>query len=131
MSGASGILETAKGIPGKIMGQGQGQSQTTTPSHPAYGANTPRPTANRYVSSYPEYTQPAPQQTIQSMGLEALYQGMLQNFIPTFNGASTQQQGMSPYQNLALNYKPSMTNLQQPQLETERIQKEQQKTYGI
>jgi hypothetical protein len=44
------------------------------------------------------------------MGLEALYQGMMQNFTPTYNRASTQQQ-MPSYQNPALNYRPDMSGI--------------------
>lgn len=91
-------------------------------SMPVYGANTPVRTtgdANRYTSTYTP-TQQTPQQSVQNMGLEALYQSMASQYAPIsqqFNSMDQfyQQapQQMPTYQSRALNYRPDMTGAMQ------------------
>jgi hypothetical protein len=96
-------------------------------SMPAYGSKTVSPSANRYTPTYTPMQQnlqqspmqQAPQQTIQNMGLEALYQSMANQFAPIsqqqnlmdqFYQQPTQRQ-MPTYQNPALNYRPDMSGI--------------------
>jgi hypothetical protein len=91
---------------------------------PAYGSQTVRPTANRYTPTYApmqQNSQQAPQQTVQNMGLEALYQSMANQFAPIsqqqnpmdqfYQGPMQQGRQMPTYQNEALNYKPNMSGI--------------------
>jgi len=93
-------------------------------SMPAYGASTPVRTTgdvNKYTSTYAPMQQ-TPQQTVQDMGLQALYQSMASQYAPIaqqFNSMDQfyQQpalpQQMPTYQSQALNYRPDMTGAMQ------------------
>lgn len=120
MSGGGG-----EGIVAKVAGMGN-QNQAKS-GMPAYGSKTVSPSANRYTPTYTPIQQnsqqspmqQAPQQTIQNMGLEALYQSMANQFAPIsqqqnlmdqFYQQPTQRQ-MPTYQNPALNYRPDMSGI--------------------
>jgi hypothetical protein len=118
MSGGSGGM--LGGITGRLTGQGQGQGRDS--SMPAYGSQTVSPTANRYTPTYAPMQrtpQQAPQQSIQSMGLEALYQSMANQFAPIsqqqnpmdqfYQGPMQQGRQMPTYSSSALNYRPNMS----------------------
>jgi hypothetical protein len=99
-------------------------------SMPAYGSKTVSPTANRYTPTYAPMQQnsqqsplqQAPQQAVQTMGLEALYQSMANQFAPIsqqFNNMdqfyqqpAQQQQQMPAYgSSPSSNYRPDMSGI--------------------
>jgi hypothetical protein len=121
MSGGSGgMFGATNGITGRLMGKGGTSGRDS--SMPAYGSQTVSPTANRYTSTYTPMQrtpQQAPQQSIQSMGLEALYQSMANQFAPIsqqqnpmdqfYQGPMQQGRQMPTYSSSALNYRPNMS----------------------
>ena len=110
MSGGS------EGMFGSVAGLKSGQGKDS--SMPAYGADTPVRTtgdANRYTPTYAPMQQ-TPQQSIQNMGLQALYQSMANQFAPISQQQNPmdqfyKQQQMPEYKNPALNYRPDMSGI--------------------
>ena len=120
MSGGSGGMLGALNKTGTTNNQAQS-------GMPAYGSNTPIRTtadANRYTPTYApmqQTSQQGPQQTIQNMGLEALYQSMANQFAPIsqqqnpmdqfYQGPMQQGRQMPTYNSSALNYRPDMSGI--------------------
>ncbi len=109
MSGGAG------GVVDKI-GSADSQAQS---SMPTYGSQTADSSANRYTATYAPMQQ-APQQAVQDMGLQAIYQSIANQFAPIsqqFNSMDqfyqqpAQQQAMPAYQNPALNYRPDTSGI--------------------
>jgi hypothetical protein len=113
MSGGGG-----EGLISKVAGTSPLQSGRNS-SMPAYGSSTPTRTTNdagKYTPSYAPMQQ-NPQETVQDMGLEALYQSMASQYAPIsqqfnsmdqFYQGPIQQQQMPSYGN---SYKPDMSGI--------------------
>lgn len=117
MSGGGG-----EGIVAKVAGMGnQNQAQS---GMPAYGSKTTSPSANRYNPTYAPMQQSSqqtplqqsPQQNVQDMGLEALYQSMASQYAPISQQQNPMdqfyqqpmQQAMPSYGN---SYRPDMSGI--------------------
>jgi hypothetical protein len=122
------VKDTTGMFTGIFQGQGQGGTQGRDSSMPAYGSQTTSPSPNHYNPTYAPMQQSsqqsplqqAPKQSVQDMGLEALYQSMSNQFAPIsqqlnsmdqFYQQPTQQQQMPMYQNSSLNYRPDMSGI--------------------
>jgi hypothetical protein len=113
MSGGGG-----ESIASKITGMSPLQSGKNL-SMPAYGSKTASPSASQYSPTYAPMQQ-NPEQAIQNMGLEALYQSMASQYAPIsqqFNSLDQfyqqpmQQRQMPEYKSSALNYRPDMSGI--------------------
>jgi hypothetical protein len=108
-----------EGVISKVAGMSPLQSGKSS-SMPVYGSNTTSPTANQYNPTYTPMQQ-NPEQTVENMGLEALYQSMASQYAPIsqqFNSLdqfyqqpAQQQRQMPAYENLSLNYRPDMSGI--------------------
>ena len=109
-----------EGVVSKVAGMSPLQSGKSS-SMPVYGSNTTSPTANQYNPTYAPMQQ-NPEQAVQNMGLEALYQSMASQYAPIsqqFNSLDQfyqqpmqqQQRQMPAYENLSLNYRPNMSGI--------------------
>jgi hypothetical protein len=87
-------------------------------SMPAYGSQTTSPSANQYNPTYAPMQQ-NPEQAVQNMGLEALYQSMASQYAPISQQQNPMdqfyqqpaQRQMPAYENLSLNYRPNMSGI--------------------
>jgi len=117
MSGSGGVLSQAMGQMANQTGAGRDASM------PAYGSKTNSPTANRYTPTYSPMQQnsqqtpleQAPKQTVQDMGLEALYQSMASQYAPIsqqFNSMDQfYQQPMQQMPSYGNSYRPDMSGI--------------------
>jgi hypothetical protein len=109
-----------EGVVSKVAGMSPLQSGKSS-SMPVYGSQTVSPTANQYNPTYAPMQQ-NPEQAVENMGLEALYQSMASQYAPIsqqFNSLDQfyqqpmqqQQRQMPAYENLSLNYRPDMSGI--------------------
>ena len=118
MSGGGATIGQSLVDTGTRMG-GKSPIQGRDMSMPAYGSQTTSPSPNHYTPTYTPIQQ-SPQQTVQNMGLQAIYQSMANQFAPIsqqqnpmdrFYQGPMQQQQMPTYSNSALNYRPNMSGI--------------------